>query len=266
MEASGTDPHLFMLSTFRDRHPLGSVVTDLLRVEEGIYVVKAQISVGGIVLGSGMAGSTTVEEAEDAAIQRALRISGITSTSIFGGSTPLGSVALNTNSLDTASLDGTNGNSISNTFEIPSAPHPNTASPKPSSSTTNSPSNISSTNNAAPNGFSSVDDWDTPSSAPEPATPKPRKSKPAVSKSKPQPELEPEPELQLEPEIEDLSELIAQTDVELTRIGWGPKEGRRFLKDRFSKQSRQQLDETELREFLQELKQQPTKMLDAAEF
>ncbi|MEM9569241.1 MAG: hypothetical protein AAF974_13140 [Cyanobacteria bacterium P01_E01_bin.34] len=241
-----------MLSTFRDRHPLGSVVTDLLRVEEGIYVVKAQISVGGIVLGSGMAGSTTVEEAEDAAIQRALRISGITSTSLLGGSAPLGSVALSTTSLDAAPLDRTNGNSISSSFEISSVPHPDTAGPKPSAETTSPP----------PNGFSSMDDWDTPPSAPEPVTPKPRKTKPAVSKSKP----EPEPEIQLEPEIEDLSELIAQTDVELTRIGWGPKEGRRFLKERFRKQSRQQLDEMELREFLQELKQQPTKMLDAAEF
>ena len=237
MEESGTVTHLLMLSSFRDRHPLGSVVTDLLRVEEGIYVVKAQISVGGIVLGSGMAGSTTVEEAEDAAIQRALRISGISnSTSLLLGGT------LSTGPLDTANGSSIGSGSASSTPPIPAA--------------TGSDGNA--------NGFSSVDDWDTPPPAPEAATPKPRKSKPSAQKAKPK--LEPEPELQLEPEIEDLSELIAQTDVELTRIGWGPKEGRRFLKERFSKQSRQQLDESELRVFLQELKQQPTKMLDAAEF
>ena len=247
MEASGTDSHLFMLSSFRDRHPLGSVVTDLLRVEEGIYIVKAQISVGGIVLGSGMAGSTTVEEAEDAAIQRALRISGISNTSsLLGGSTTLGS-----SSLDSATLSTTaNGSSVASSFEIPSAPRSDTASPTPAISANDTQD------------FSSVDDWDTPPSIPEPAPSKPRKAKSAPSKAK----SSPEPELQLEPEIEDLSELIAQTDVELTRIGWGPKEGRRFLKERFSKQSRQQLDESELRDFLQELKQQPTKMLDAAEF
>ncbi|MGK7912226.1 MAG: hypothetical protein AB4050_12225 [Synechococcus sp.] len=246
MEASGTDSHLFMLSTFRDRHPLGSVVTDLLRVEEGIYVVKAQISVGGIVLGSGMAGSTTVEEAEDAAIQRALRISGISSTSSLLG----GSAALGSSSLDSVSLDTTNGHSISSSFEM-AAPRSGSTSPSSSSSAIDA------------NGFSSVDDWDAPPSVPEPAPSKLRKAaKPTPSKAKSQPEPEPE----LEPEIEDLSELIAQTDVELTRIGWGPKEGRRFLKERFSKQSRQQLDEAELRDFLQELKLQPTKMLDAAEF
>ena len=247
MEASGTDSHLFMLSSFRDRHPLGSVVTDLLRVEEGIYIVKAQISVGGIVLGSGIAGSTTVEEAEDAAIQRALRISGVSNTSsLLGGSTTLGS-----SSLDSATLSTTaNGSSVASSFEIASAPRSDTTSSTQSIATTE------------PHDFSSVDDWDTPPSVPEPAPSKPRKAKSAPSKAK----SSPEPELQLEPEIEDLSELIAQTDVELTRIGWGPKEGRRFLKERFSKQSRQQLDESELRDFLQELKQQPTKMLDAAEF
>lgn len=258
MEASGTDSHFFMLSTFRDRHPLGSVVTDLLRVEEGIYVVKAQISVGGIVLGSGMAGSTTVEEAEDAAIQRALRISGISSTSsLLGGSLSLGSSA------STSNGGSTNGGSLTSSFDSSSASRP--APPIPASSTSSPAApDTSSSQTTNGSGFGSVDDWDTPPSAPEPATPKPRKSKSAPSTSKSKPDAE--PELKLEPEIEDLSELIAQTDVELTRIGWGPKEGRRFLKDRFSKQSRQQLDETELREFLQELKQQPTKMLDAAEF
>ena len=216
-----------MLSSFRERHPLGSIVTDLLRVEEGIYLVKAQISLSGIVLGSGIAGSTTVEEAEDAAIHRALRISGLDGSlalSMLGKSNGIGASTLPTATISTDT---------------------------PPEISTDSP-------------FSSVDEWTTPPPVPEPAVSSTRQPKPLPQKSKAEPQ--PEPALEIEPEIEDLSELIAQTDVELTRIGWGPKEGRRFLKERFSKQSRQQLDESELREFLRELKQQPTKMLDAAEF
>ena len=224
MGVSGNDPHLLMLSSFRDRHPLGSVVTDLLRVEEGLYVVKAEIIVGGVPLGSGMAGSTTVEEAEDAAIHRALRIAGVDDSfhlaSLGGSPTNLPSPVLTAQQTSDSSLGrserGSSGNEHSN----------------------------------GDSSFTSVDEWATPPPIPEPSKPT-RKSAPP-----------PAPE----PEIEDLSELIAKTDVELTRIGWGPKEGRRFLKERFQKQSRQQLDESELREFLQELKQQPTKMLEASEF
>ncbi|MGK7907578.1 MAG: hypothetical protein AB4040_10170 [Synechococcus sp.] len=226
MGVSGTDPHLLMLSSFRDRHPLGSVVTELLRVEEGLYVVKAQIVVGGVPLGSGMAASTTVEEAEDAAIHRALRIAGVDDSlhlaSLGGGPASVSSPVLTSQAVSGIGFSG--------------------------SSRLDSSSNGSNGDSS----FSSVDEWATPPPVPEPSKPI-RKSTPPAT---------PEPA----PDIEDLSELIAKTDVELTRIGWGPKEGRRFLKERFQKQSRQQLDESELREFLQELKKQPTKMLEAAEF
>jgi hypothetical protein len=33
-----------MIQDFRERYPMGSLLTDLLRVEEGIYIVKAQVS------------------------------------------------------------------------------------------------------------------------------------------------------------------------------------------------------------------------------
>ncbi|WP_017325446.1 hypothetical protein [Synechococcus sp. PCC 7336] len=188
-----------MLSTFRDRHPWGSIVTDLLRVEEGLYIVRAQAIVNQVTLGSGIAGSTTVEDAEDAAIQRALRVAGL------DGSTPLtlGTVAAPAIAPSAMPTPPANGNTANYAGEPPTS-------------------------------------W----SAPTPSTPEPS---PAPS---PLPELE----------LEDLSELIAQTDVELTRIGWGPKEGRNYLKKRFGKQSRQQLDEQELREFLRDLKQKPTQM------
>jgi hypothetical protein len=59
---------------------------------------------------------------------------------------------------------------------------------------------------------------------------------------------------------DDLSDIIAQTDVEMQRIGWGRKEGQEFLERRFQKKSRHQLNEAELREFLRYLKQQPSRL------
>jgi hypothetical protein len=58
----------------------------------------------------------------------------------------------------------------------------------------------------------------------------------------------------------DLSELIAQTNVEMKRIGWMAKQGQDYLQRTFGKRSRQQLDEEELAEFLEFLKSQPTQM------
>ena len=186
-----------MLATFRDRFPFGGIVTELLRVEEGIYIVRAQALVNGtVVLGSGIAGSTTVEDAEDAAIQRALRVAGVDNHQ---------------------------------TFPAAEAIAPQLTAPSNGKHYDSSDAQWSST---APAPMAAV-------STPPPPDPVPTTELPPL-------------------EMEDLSDLIAQTDVELTRIGWGPKEGRRFLKERFGKQSRQQLDDRELREFLTELQQQPT--------
>ncbi len=71
-----------MLNDFRQRYPLGSITTELLQVEQGIYLVRSQVLVQGTLLGSGIAGSTTVEDAEDASIQRALRVAGFESVTL----------------------------------------------------------------------------------------------------------------------------------------------------------------------------------------
>ncbi len=189
-----------MIQQFRDRYPMGSLLTDLLRVEEGIYIVKAQVVVNNTVLGSGIAGSNTVEEAEDAALKRALNHAG------FGHSTTSLSLGV-----DSAAA------------RVPYLPTPDLANGRTHSS-------------GAPQ---------APESMGIPAKPT-------------SPEL---PSLS-EPGAygDDLSDIIAQTDVEMQRIGWGRKEGQEFLERRFQKKSRHQLNEAELREFLRYLKQQPSRL------
>ena len=48
----------------------------------------------------------------------------------------------------------------------------------------------------------------------------------------------------------DLSDVIAQTDVELTRLGWTSMQGREYLEKTYGKRSRQQLTDDELMSFL----------------
>ena len=48
----------------------------------------------------------------------------------------------------------------------------------------------------------------------------------------------------------DLSDIIAQTDVELTRLGWTNAQGRQYLEKTYGKRSRTQLTDEELMSFL----------------
>jgi len=56
----------------------------------------------------------------------------------------------------------------------------------------------------------------------------------------------------------DLSDIIAQTDVELQRLGWNVNQGREFLEKTYGKRSRHDLTDEELLEFLLFLETQPT--------
>lgn len=54
----------------------------------------------------------------------------------------------------------------------------------------------------------------------------------------------------------DLSDVIAQTDVELARLGWTSVQGREYLEKTYGKRSRQQLTDEELMSFLLYLEDQ----------
>lgn len=56
----------------------------------------------------------------------------------------------------------------------------------------------------------------------------------------------------------DLSDIIAQTDVELQRLGWTVSQGREFLEKTYGKRSRHDLTDEELLEFLLFLETQPS--------
>jgi hypothetical protein len=57
----------------------------------------------------------------------------------------------------------------------------------------------------------------------------------------------------------DLSEVIAQIDVEMKRTGWTKRQGRDYLKQTYGKATRPELDTDELYDFLNYLRGQPAK-------
>lgn len=60
-----------LIAQFRHHYPSASLVTDLLTLQDGVYVVRAAIYLGDQVTASGLSASPTLEQAEDQAMVRA---------------------------------------------------------------------------------------------------------------------------------------------------------------------------------------------------
>lgn len=185
-----------LLQLFRERHPSGTVVTELVRTEAGLYVTRAEVRIDRQwILGSGLAVHADLERAEERAIERALAVAGFSA-------------------------------------------EPDMVVVVPSVSTPVPPSN------GAP--------YQAVPLAPPPLLPY---EEPVASGNGNGHHYAPG-EHDLAPAA-DLSDMLAQTDVQMKRIGWQAKEGRDYLQRTFGKNTRSQLDAAELQEFLGFLKAQP---------
>jgi hypothetical protein len=199
-----------VVHTFRERYPTGGILTDLLRVEQGLFVVRAEIRVDDrTILATGLAAAEDLEEAEERAIERAFEhLATQTRTRTSWSPEPLSSERKIESERPRRSLNGSfRGTDVSSSMSL----------------------------------SEDLDNLDLNG----PIDPSP----PRLSKNFTEPS-----------DSVDLSELIAQTNVEMKRIGWMAKQGQDYLQRTFGKRSRQQLDEEELAEFLEFLKSQPTQM------
>lgn len=66
-----------MLTEFQARYPQGSLISELLTIYQGKFVVRVLVQVDGVIRASGMAAAQTPELAEDEARMRALAVMAI---------------------------------------------------------------------------------------------------------------------------------------------------------------------------------------------
>lgn len=247
-----------LITAFRQQYPRGSLVSDLLTIHDGQYVVRAMVGLDGVTLSSGLGANASLEVAEDAAATRALERLGLAGT---GAKPPVVSPA-------PAAPVATPGE-VNPPLPLP----PVTPLPLPKLALAKG-AGVPEPSSPIPEPSSSLGLELSPETAVKPPL-----EPLAASSTKPRPlavvapaptELSPEDpeETDLGMEEEDaiaipeassqvtstapvdLSDIIAQTDVELQRLGWGVSQGREFLEQTYGKRSRHDLTDEELLEFL----------------
>ncbi|AHJ31381.1 extensin-like protein [Nodularia spumigena CCY9414] len=71
---------MLMLAQFQSLYPHGSIITELVQIFQGKYIVRCSLEIENVTRATGMAGAETVEVAEDKAITRALMVLGISNS------------------------------------------------------------------------------------------------------------------------------------------------------------------------------------------
>ena len=253
-----------MLAKFRQRYPQGSLVSELVQIDRGTFIVKTLVQVGNTVLATALAGADTVEAAEDAARERAIAI-------LFLDSHPA-------------------SNQPTQTFAI-SPPQPESSSESSSKPKIDSEAKVNESNNE-----SKIVNFSQPQleisepslSIVEDAIPAPSTPPSPEPKSNPVPKMsesapvtsaknlfgdtftaEISPTVSVpdnssnsnsaiaELEAMDFNEIKQKTDIEIRRLGWSKDQGKEFLMSHYGKRSRLHLTDEQLLEFLRYLEKLP---------
>jgi hypothetical protein len=268
-----------MYAQFRSQFPMGSLLSELLQIHEGKYIVRASIQVGGSTLATGLSAAHTIEQAEDQARSRALVILGIDVGQPLSGQNHLGQNHLGQPYPTQVHF------MHSETEELPQRTPQARLSPPSSNQSEFLPMGEAAFQRALEVDWNPSDSPALPFPTPEQqlswldadpesstqsgvSAPRPSIVSQPISQptAKRQRSLQSSSQEPLRPEAAteqpmaapiDLSEVIAQTDVELKRLGWTHVQGRRYLEKTYSKRSRQHLTDAELIEFLDYLTAQP---------
>lgn len=282
-----------LLTQFRTRYPIGSLISEFLTVHDGRFVVRALVQMGGATVATGLAIAPDLEQAEDRAKVRALEALGLGTVPAFDVELP-GAVALASPAVEAglpySTSPAPDPTALPPYLPLPALDPPDAVPPSIPSSSSLLPLETASARIVADlythlaesdGGGNGADLAEEPVDLSKIVTPAsqllgktPRRKANADISPTPEPaaesaaesssEFEPEPAPERAPEPApasasiDFSDVLMETDVELRRLGWDSKKGREHLKRTYSKRSRQELSETELYDFLDYLKTQPS--------
>lgn len=234
-----------MLAQFQARYPMGSLISELLTIYQGKFVVRVSASVEGVLRATGMAVSESLELAEDQARSRALMVLGLQpATSVQSVPSAPQTAALQVQ-MPAVETGGLNNDLAYSSFSQASPPEK--SQPEP---------------DAAVENFGMMSDTETQSNSNPPitfgnVTPLVPRSYSAYESSGSPSETDAETEMRVSEPI-DLSDAIARTSVELKRLTWSNQQGREYLLRTYGKRSRQDLTDEEMLEFLNYLESQPS--------
>ncbi|GFE68229.1 hypothetical protein [Chroococcus sp. FPU101] len=228
-----------MLNEFRTRYPNGGLISELLLLDHGKYIVRVSVQIEGVIIATGIAAADTVETAEDQARIRAI--------------------------------------ALLNLDEKPTTNHKEQNSKKsetviPQKATVTQAKTEKKVKPALP--ITPPIEFSEPISEPEElglyddiSEELFDKTEPAEIEDEPislinteePPSLVPEPPQKVTTsEPTDYSDVIAKTNLEMKRLGWTSEQGRDYLISTYGKRSRQLLEDEQLIEFLQYLESLPT--------
>lgn len=235
------------LQNFKSQYPEGRLISDLITIQDGQYVVRTVVEQEGEVLATGLAASADVQIAEDRARERAIAALGISLSKDPVEEDPVEEDPVEEDPVEE------NGSRKQEVLEprapMPAAPvdTPTTVSERSSDEFVEGEAVLPLEDVALP---AAEEDLGPPIDAIEdsPVTLPPTKPSAATIA------LE---SFSASANPVDLSDVIAQTDVELTRLGWTSAQGRDYLEKTYGKRSRQQLTNEELMSFLLYLEDQP---------
>ncbi len=250
-----------MLTKFRNLYPQGSILSELIDIDRGIYIVRVSIQIDGVTLATGLAGATEVEKAEDRARNRALQVLVLEDghLSLNLATTAPQKVTTSDQKIVTVSAQ-TNHHHNSPTVNPPATVVPIeakvTATPKPP---------IPHPPLKSPSLLSEPSVQNLPQPEPEPETnseplePETPIAIPEYTEDILEPPLEispPEEDSALEepsvtetPAEFDFNQIRHKIDLEMKRLSWTKEQGRDYLLSTYGKRSRLHLTDDELLEF-----------------
>jgi hypothetical protein len=244
-----------MLAKFRSYYPQGSLISELIDIDRGLYLVKVSIKVDGVILATGLAAADRLETAEDSARERAI------SALVLDNHQPAYNQVLPVSN----QTQEPNSNSKVVKFsehqaEKVSQPHTFSQtvtpfrSPAESFLPENLPTQLSISSQVLPVQESSsllAETFQAETTDLDSSEDKGDRQNEIFSAN-----LNSFPATIDTVDI-DFNKIKQQTDIEIKRLGWTKDDGRDFLKSRYGKRSRLHLTDDQLLEFLRYLEGLP---------
>jgi hypothetical protein len=254
-----------MFAQFQSLYPQGSLISELVQIDHGKYIVRSSVQIEGVTRATGLAAAETLEEAEDRARSRALMVLGIMTTtqeSEVSSSKPIVQIPPTPKVVTTSQLNH------SSTYSTGISPYTQTEA------TTSLP-----ISNPSKEDFSQqfplknkqqeqldvrgedlgIMSFNKPENDPSPEISVSNVTPFTPRSYTPQQEAETSTtKKNKKSEPVDHSDTIARIDVEMQRLSWTTEQGREHLKQAYGKRARSLLNTEELLDFLQYLQSQPT--------